>query len=481
MKFKDLKLSSPTLKAIEKMGFESPTQIQQLTIPHLLKENGDFVGQAQTGTGKTAAFCIPLIEYLATNPRPLQALILAPTRELAHQIAVEFEKLAANHKLSTVVVVGGEPYDKQIRKVKSNKANVVIGTPGRVIDLMDRKVLKFKETSYLVLDEADEMLKMGFYEALQQIIQSFNRQRKTWMFSATMPKQIKNLIKNDLQDPHFVTVSPDSVSKPDIEQNLYLVKEKFHLEAVTRLMKSEPDMYAMIFCQTKRQCDQFGTELISRGYKVEVLHGDMGQGQRNRIMTLFKAKKVQLLICTDVAARGIDVSNLTHVINLGVPRELENYIHRIGRTGRAGEKGIALSIVDVKDLSKVRAIEKHIGKKLEVKKLPTVDHLKKSLVSDELHKMETLITAICGKKESFKIDPTFKLYSGELEHLSKDDILKLTFAWMFNRDLRRFDDLSEIEQNIKDRLVNNSRRRTGGRDVKRGKGNSRYRTQRKTR
>ncbi|MFZ8934312.1 MAG: DEAD/DEAH box helicase [Bacteriovoracaceae bacterium] len=486
MKFKELNLSSTTLKGLENMGFDTPTEIQRLTISHLLENNKDFVGQAQTGTGKTAAFCLPLIEYLKNDPKALKALVLAPTRELAHQIANEFEKLAAFTKLKTVVVVGGEPYEKQIKKIKSNKAQVVIGTPGRVIDLMNRKVLSFKNSEYLILDEADEMLKMGFYEAIQEIIKEFNKQRYSWMFSATMPKEIKRLIQTELKDPHFVNVSPKSMSKDDIEQLLYFVKEKYHLEALTRLIKNNPDMYAMVFCQTKRQCDEYGTELIGRGYKAEILHGDMGQGQRNRIMTAFKAKKVPLLICTDVAARGIDVSNLTHVINIGVPREIENYIHRIGRTGRAGEKGVALSIVDVRDLTRVRAIEKHIGKKLNVKKLPTVDALKKGLVADELNKMETLVSAISGKGDTFNIDPTFKLYDQELGHLSKKDILKLTFSWMFNRDLRRFDDLSQIEQNIEDRLLfskkrGNSRGNRRNQGPKNAKSFNRRRTQRKTR
>ncbi|MDH5582017.1 MAG: DEAD/DEAH box helicase [Bdellovibrionales bacterium] len=483
MKFKELNLSSTTLKGLEKMGFETPTEIQRLTITHLLQDNKDFVGQAQTGTGKTAAFCLPLIEYLKNDTKPLRALILAPTRELAHQIAKEFDRLAYFSKLKAAVVVGGESYDKQISKIKSKGANVVIGTPGRVIDLMKRKVLSFKESQYLILDEADEMLKMGFYEAIQEIIKEFNKNRYSWMFSATMPKEIKKLIQSELKDPHFVNVTPKSISKEEIEQSLYLVKERFHLEALTRLIKSSPDMYAMVFCQTKRQCDEYGAELIGRGYKAEILHGDMGQGQRNRIMTAFKAKKVPLLICTDVAARGIDVSNLSHVINIGVPREVENYIHRIGRTGRAGEKGIALSIVDVRDLIRVRAIEKHIGRKLNVKKLPTVDALKTGLVEDELTRMETLVSAISGKKEKFKIDPTFKLYNQELGHLSKDDILKLTFSWMFNRDLRRFDDLSQIEQNIEDRMLisrkRNRKRGSGG--PQNAKKFNRNRTQRKTR
>ncbi len=459
MKFTDLGLSEDSLKIINEIGFDTPSEIQKIAIPHLLNSEDDFVGQAQTGTGKTAAFVFPIIERIKKDSNHIQVLILAPTRELANQVCEEFNKLGKYSNIKTQAIFGGTSYDRQINGIKRNKPQVIVGTPGRVMDLMKRGVLNFKHAEYLILDEADEMLNMGFFEDVQEIIQQFNKEKKMWMFSATMPTQIARLIKKNFKNPHFVSAEKQNISNDDIEQQYYLVKSKYHKDALCRLIDSHPDMYGIVFCKTRLDTNELADDLLYRGYNIESLHGEMGQAERDRAMKGFKDKKASLMICTDVASRGIDVNNLTHVINYGLPQDFESYVHRIGRTGRAGLKGIAITLVDPRSEIKFKRVEKFTGKKITLKKLPSIDQMKSSLVSKELEGINGVITAVSTKGDNFKVDNTYEIFEKSFENLSKDEILKTMFTWSFNKSMRKLDDIGDLNHTTASRSTTRSKSR----------------------
>lgn len=446
MTFKDLNLSPNIIKAVDEMGYEHPSDIQEQAIPVLLENNEkDFIGQAQTGTGKTAAFVIPLLEKMDVNLDHVQALILAPTRELANQVENEIKKLSKFTKFRSTCVYGGASYDKQITALKRDKAQIVVGTPGRVIDLMKKGFLKLENAQFCILDEADEMLNMGFFEDIKIVLDSFSDQRKLIMFSATMPKDILKLIERSFNEYDLIKVQNKSLSNDDIEQKYFVVKNKYFSESLARLIDFAPDVYAIVFCQTKVETREVGEELRRRGHYVEVLNGDMGQFERDRAMRNFKERKVNLMVCTDVAARGIDVTNLTHVFNYGLPQDNESYVHRIGRTGRAGMKGKAYTIVGPRKAYAIRGIERHINKKIELDKLPSVGQLKVQLVGKELETVEQILSAIERKGSEFQADPAYEVFKGKFSHLEHEDLMKLMFTWKFNKVLREYDDLSDIE------------------------------------
>lgn len=446
MEFSEFGLSESQLKAIKELGYTKATDIQEVAIPHLLEKDDDFVGQAQTGTGKTAAFVLPLLEKISPSSKQINAIILTPTRELANQIQNEIEKLGKYSGIKSLAIYGGASYDKQITGIKKGRPQIIVGTPGRVMDLIDRKVLKFEEAKFVVLDEADEMLNMGFLDDVKSIISNFHDDKKMWMFSATMPRPILDMIKNDFKNPLVVSVKKNTVSNEDIEQKYYVVKRRYHKEAVCRLLDAVTDVYGIIFCKTRIETTDLGNHLVAKGYSAMVLNGDMGQAQRDAAMEKFKSKKVRLLVCTDIAARGIDVNNLTHVFNYGLPQDLESYIHRIGRTGRAGMKGMALTLVDPMDSFKIRRIESFNKVKMTPAKLPSVTEIKKSLVQNELETMSGLKESVLGKNGEFKIDDTFSSFSEFFEDADKDEILKIMFSWKFNREFRRYDDLGSLDE-----------------------------------
>ena len=428
------------------MGFEVPTPIQEQAIPILLDSDLDFVGQAQTGTGKTAAFVIPLLENLSARSRSVQALILTPTRELANQIQEEIKKIGKYTKIKSTCVYGGAPYNKQIKALKDDRPQIVVSTPGRTIDLINKGILKLNNAEYCILDEADEMLNMGFFEDVETILEMFNEKRKMVMFSATMPKQILSLIDKSFNEYRLVKTKAKSLSNKDIEQKFFSVKEKYLTEALTRLINVEDDVYAMVFCRTKVETKRIGAELRDRGHLVEVLNGDMSQSERDFAMRNFKNKRVNIMVCTDVAARGIDVNNLTHVFNYGLPQDNESYVHRIGRTGRAGMKGKAYTLVGPKMAFAIKRIEKHINAKIDLAHLPPLELLKNKMVEREVDLADDILQAIKSKGDDFEVDDSFGVFEKKFKSLKKDELLKVLYTWKFNKALRHYGNLGNIEE-----------------------------------
>ena len=458
MKFEDVNVDVKIAQSIQEMGFTDLTEIQELAIPYLLESEDDFVGQAQTGTGKTAAFSIPLLQKINPKSKDIQALVLVPTRELALQVHQEVEKLAKHTGIKSQVIQGGVSYDRQISGIKKKQPQIIVGTPGRIIDLIKRKVLKFGKTQYVVLDEADEMLNMGFLEPVQEIFSLVSQEKKIWMFSATMPTSIRSLIKKEFNNPHVVAVKKQSLSSDNVEQRYYTVHESKHLEALCRILDSEPKMYGIIFCRTRVETKEVYEELMTRGYAVETLHGDLGQNLRDAAMAKFKKKKVTLMICTDVAARGIDVNNLTHVVNYGLPQDSESYVHRIGRTGRAGMQGVAITIIDPRATSRLRRIESMIKKQMTHTKLPSVSELKKYRIESELQGMTNIVEAVIEKGENFKTDSTFQIFNDAFAEMSKEEILKTMFTTLFTEELRHYDSLGALNEEPRSQKKSESRR-----------------------
>lgn len=463
MTFQDLPLKESLLKAIADRGYNEPTEIQAQAIPVLANQAIDFVGQAQTGTGKTAAFVLPLLNQVDVNSKDIQALILTPTRELANQICEEIKKLTTYEKIKTVAVYGGVSLDGQIKDLRRGRPQIVVGTPGRVLDLIERDILVLDAAKFAVLDEADEMLDMGFIDDVQTILSNFSEERKTWMFSATMPGPILNLINKYLKDPMVIKVKKKTLSNESITQKHYVVRHEHMTEAVCRILDSLENYYGMIFCRTKIDAKSLADELNSRGYPSDSLHGDMSQQQRDITMKNFKLKKINMLVCTDVAARGIDVDNLTHVINYGLPQDIEAYVHRIGRTGRAGQNGIALSIIEPSERRKLGAIE-HITKaKIEKGLLPTADELKEVLVRKELKQIDQWLSdAIETDREN---DLGFKVFTDKFAELSKEDVLKVVYGHLFKTQFDRYNKSPSLE--IKERKPFEKGER-GNRDDRRG-------------
>lgn len=349
MTFEELGLKSEVLKSLKEMGFEAPTPIQQQAIPHLLGDNSDFVGLAQTGTGKTAAFGLPLISKIEENSKNPQGLIICPTRELCLQISKDLEVFAKYVKINIVAVYGGTDIRRQMTDVKKGVA-IVVATPGRLMDLINRKAISLSDVETVVLDEADEMLNMGFKEDIDAILESTPDYKNVWLFSATMPAEVARIAKNYMEDPFEVSIGHKNQSNENIEHIYYVVKEKDRYAAVKRLIDFHPDIYGLIFCRTRQETANVAEKLAKDGYNAEPLHGDLSQAQRDRVMDRFRKKDLQILVATDVAARGIDIDNITHVINYNLPDDIENYTHRSGRTARAGRKGQSLVLVNTEKI-----------------------------------------------------------------------------------------------------------------------------------
>jgi ATP-dependent RNA helicase DeaD len=439
MSFIDLGLKESSLKAIAKMGYETPSEIQAQAIPVLLQGDVDFIGQAQTGSGKTAAFVLPLLEKLDFKSPALQAIILAPTRELANQINEEIQKLSSFEPIRSMSVYGGTSVGLQIKDFKSKKPQVVAGTPGRVMDLIERGVLKFDATKFVILDEADEMLDMGFFEDVTAIIAKVPEKR-IWMFSATMPGPISNLVNKEFSNPVTVRVTKKVLTADSVEQQAVVVRRENGIEALCRYMDFSDNMYAIIFTRTKIGAKELTDELNARGYPTDALHGDMDQASRDMTMKKFKEKKINLLVCTDVAARGIDVNNLTHVINFGLPQDNESYVHRIGRTGRGGSKGISLSIIEPNEQGRVGQIERLTKAKIERVYLPKVNEIRERILEKSVKRFTDHIASFHDEEvlhyDSFK---------SKFEGLEKEDIIKGIYGFMFENTLKRYQKAQEID------------------------------------
>lgn len=455
MTFQELPLRESLIKAITERGYVEPTEIQKEAIPALATEDRDFVGQAQTGTGKTAAFVLPLLNKIDSSQKDIQALILTPTRELANQITEEIKKFSTYEKVRTLAVYGGVSLEGQIRGLRKDRPHIVVGTPGRVLDLIERDLLVLENAKIAVLDEADEMLDMGFIDDVQEILSNMGGERKTWMFSATMPAPILNLIKTYLKDPLVVKVQKKTLSNESIEQKHYVVRAPYMSEAVCRILDSLDEYYGMIFCRTKVDAKSLADELNARGYPSDSLHGDMSQQQRDLTMKNFKLKKINMLVCTDVAARGIDVDNLTHVINYGLPQDIESYVHRIGRTGRAGMKGVALTLIEPSERYRLRIVENNTKARIQPATLPTAVELKEVLIKKELKKFDRLIESVSDLKHD-------ELFAAKFSELEKEDLLKVMYNHLFREQMARYEKSPVLD------AVERTERRGDPRDRSRG-------------
>jgi len=383
--FYDLGLSEKILSAINKKGFEEPTAIQAMTIPIMLQNDTNIIAQAQTGTGKTAAFGLPLIELIKAESNLVQAIILVPTRELAIQVSEEINSLKGYKDLRIVPIYGGQSIDEQLRRLKRG-VHIVVGTPGRVIDHLNRKTLKLGNIEHLVLDEADEMLNMGFIDDIEEIMKHTNPNKRTLLFSATIPARIKDLARKYMDDYKLLAVK-EQLTTNLTEQIYFEVKAADKFEALCRIIDIEDDFYGLVFCRTKSDVDSVTSHLLDRGYDAESIHGDISQAQRERTLTKFKNQKVNILVATDVAARGIDVENLTHVINYALPQDPESYVHRIGRTGRAGKEGTAITFITPSEYSRLMFIQRFAKtdiKKSTVPQVRDILEVKKKKINDDL-------------------------------------------------------------------------------------------------
>jgi ATP-dependent RNA helicase DeaD len=425
-KFKELGLTEKTLSALKIRGFEEPTEIQSITIPLILKNERDMVAQAQTGTGKTAAFALPLLEILKTSVRHTQAIILAPTRELVIQIAEEINSLKGITDVVCAPIYGGQSMELQLAKLKRG-VSIVVGTPGRIIDHLHRKTLHLEKVDFVVLDEGDEMLNMGFIEDIEEILEHTPETKRVYLFSATMPQRIKDLASTYMKD--YVHVKAQNTLTTNLTDQIYFEVDRYDkLEALCRIIDLEKSFYGIIFCRTKIEVDELASKLIDRGYPAEALHGDISQSQRETILRKFKKQQISMLVATDVAARGIDVNNLTHVINFSLPQDPESYVHRIGRTGRAGNQGTAVTFITPDEFSKLGFIKRVTKATIQRKEIPGVDQIVNARV-------ERITTEIQGNITSAK-ESQYHLWADILlQQGNTKDILAAVLQTAYNKVL----------------------------------------------
>lgn len=415
--FESLGLKSPLVKAIAGLGFETPTPVQEKVIPHLLEGFTDLVALSQTGTGKTAAFGLPLLTLLDFYSNNSQALVLCPTRELCIQIARDLQSYSAYlPNVHIVPIYGGAAISVQIQAVKKG-AHIIVATPGRMVDMIKRKKVNLDYIRYVVLDEADEMLNMGFKEDLDTILSKTPAQKNTWLFSATMPDEVLRISKNYMHDPVEMTMGSKNQANENIEHIYFSVRSTDKYAALKRMIDYHQDIFGIIFCRTKRETQQIADQLLKDGYSADALHGDLSQAQRDQVMKRYRSRMIRLLIATDVAARGIDVDDITHVINYNLPDELENYTHRSGRTARAGKKGMALSMVSPADQNKIRIIERIIKRKFVKGKLPSVQEVREKQL---FHIVKNITEAPVDENRISAILP--QAFTA-LEHLSKEELI----------------------------------------------------------
>eukprot|EP01133_Synstelium_polycarpum_P003208 gene3208-3662_t len=443
--FKLLGISDDVVNAVKDLGFENPTPIQEQAIPVLLEGNNDFVGLAQTGTGKTAAFGLPLLELIDFKSNKPQALILCPTRELCLQITSDIKNFSKNISGANVVAVyGGANIMQQLREIR-NGVQIVVATPGRMLDIIGRKAIDFSNVKYVVLDEADEMLNMGFQEDINDILSTTPDDKKTWLFSATMPPEVRRIAKNYMDSPTELTMGTKNTGNVNIEHEYYVVRARDKYAALKRIVDFNPEIFGVVFCKTKMDTQDVAEHLIKDGYNADALHGDLSQQQRDKVMQRFRDRHMQLLIATDVAARGIDVNNVTHVINYSLPDEIESYTHRSGRTGRAGKTGISICIVNSKEIGKIRQIERIIGKQFTKAELPTgFDVCEKQLFS-LVHKVHNV------EVNDNQIDQYIPRIMDEFAELSKEDVIKRFASLEFNRFLEYYKNAPDLNASADDR------------------------------
>jgi ATP-dependent RNA helicase DeaD len=452
--FSELGLSGQVVEAIRQMGFENPTPIQEQAIPVLLQGNTDLVGLAQTGTGKTAAFGLPLIELINESDRTTQALVLAPTRELSVQITTDLENFSKSVKdLNIVTVYGGASISDQIRKIKKG-AQIIVATPGRLIDLIERRVVSLATIKYVVLDEADEMLNMGFKDAIDEILSGTPDEKNVWLFSATMPREVREISKNYMNNPQELTMGERNQGNENIDHQYIMVDDRDKYQALKRMVDYTTDIFGVIFCRTKIDTQRVAESLMKDGYNADALHGDLTQMQRDRVMKSFKNKTLQMLVATDVAARGIDVTGITHVIHMNMPDEMEYYTHRSGRTARAGKKGISLAIVSKKEMGKISQVEKALKRRFTKTMIPTGDEVCQKKIMELTHKMRNV------EVNEEEIDSFLPEVYKELNDLSKEDIIKRFASIEFNRFLAYYRDARDLNKSDRTRHIGDDRSRS---------------------
>ncbi len=451
IKFEELGLNEDLLKAIGELNFVNPTPIQEKTIPLILNSKDDIIGLAQTGTGKTAGFGLPVLNQLDQDSRTVQSIILSPTRELCIQITKDMQTYSKHmDKVSVVSVYGGASIEPQIRALKKG-AQIVVGTPGRTLDLIKRKALKINNISWLILDEADEMLNMGFRDELDAILEDTPKEKQTLLFSATMPNGVRSIANNYMNNPVEISAGKKNIGASNVSHQVYMARASDRYLVLKRLADINPNIYGIIFCRTRQETKDVAAKFMDDGYNADALHGDLSQSQRDYVMGRFRSGQLQLLIATDVAARGLDINNLTHVINYNLPDDPEIYIHRSGRTGRAGKSGISIIISHTRDGRRISEIERLVGKKFERKLIPSG----KDIVEKRLYNLIDKIEAI--EVDDEQIGPFLETINKKLEWIDKEDLLKRFVFVEFNRFLEYYKNAKDI--NV---TANESRRRGEG-------------------
>lgn len=452
--FKELGVSDVLLRAIAELGFEAPMPVQEKVIPVLLNGSRDVVGLAQTGTGKTAAFGLPIIQLTDTSRRVPQALILAPTRELCLQIAgdlADYSKYVPD--LIVLPVYGGSSIESQIKALRAG-VQIIVATPGRLIDLINRKVVKLDDVHTVVLDEADEMLNMGFIDSINDILCHVPEDRKMLLFSATMPAEVAKIASRFMTDPEEIVIGTRNEGAENVRHVYYMVNARDKFLALKRIADNFPRIYAIIFCRTRRDTQEIADKLIQGGYNADALHGDLSQQQRDIVMKKFRDGVISMLVATDVAARGLDVDDLTHVINYGLPEDTAVYTHRSGRTGRAGKTGTSIAIIHTREKGKLREIEKIIGKKFERREVPTPEHI----IEKQLYNLADRIEKV--KVDDTDIDRYLPGINRKLSWLSSEDLIKRVLSLEFNRLFNYYKDTPQIDT-VDDRQTQRKEKKHG--------------------
>lgn len=436
--FEQMELNDSILRAVTDLGFLSPTAIQAQAIPQILESEKDLIALAQTGTGKTAAFGLPILQQLDSNSEQVQAIILCPTRELCLQISKDLESYSKYLDNAFVLAVyGGADIKKQIDGLK-RKPQIVVGTPGRTMDLIKRGMLKINQVNFVVLDEADEMLNMGFREDIDEILEKTGPEKQTLLFSATMPSEIRRITKAYMKNPLEISIGKSNEASVDVEHHYYMVRAADRYAALKRIADFNPDIYAIVFCRTRRETKDIADSLIQDGYNADALHGDLSQAQRDTVMEKFRRKNLQLLVATDVAARGIDVNELTHVINYNLPDDPEAYVHRSGRTGRAGHKGISIIIAHSREGKRIKELEKLIHKKIERKPVPSGEEIVEKRLFASIDKIENTVV------DDLQIEPYMATITKKLEWMDRDELLKRIVATEFNTFLNYYKNTKDL-------------------------------------
>ncbi|TRZ43640.1 DEAD/DEAH box helicase [Robertkochia solimangrovi] len=425
-KFKQLGLNDFLVRAVEDLGFETPSEVQQKAIPELLAQDTDMVALAQTGTGKTAAFGFPMIQKVDVNNRDTQGLILSPTRELCLQITNELQLYSKYVKgLNVVAVYGGASITEQARQIKRG-AQIIVATPGRMKDIINRNMVDISTVEYCVLDEADEMLNMGFYEDITSILSHTPHEKHTWLFSATMPKEVASIAKEFMKTPLEITVGVKNSGSDKVQHEYYVVGGRDRYAALKRLADTNPDIFSVVFCRTKRDTQKIAEKLIEDGYNAGALHGDLSQNQRDMVMKAFRTQQIQMLVATDVAARGIDVDDITHVIHYQLPDEIETYTHRSGRTGRAGKSGTSMVIITKSETRKIHAIERIINQKFDARKIPNAEEICEI-------QLYHLASKIKNTKVNDEVEAFLPAVNDVLEGIDREELIKKLVSVEFSR------------------------------------------------